>query len=74
MPDIRVTSQQKQAVFERAKGCCEYCRSQVRFATQPFSMDHILPRSQGGETTLENLALARQAKLGASCGVQVPVG
>lgn len=60
MPDIRVTSQQKQAVFERAKGCCEYCRSQVRFATQPFSMDHILPRSQGGETTLENLALACQ--------------
>jgi hypothetical protein len=32
MPESRVTAQQKKAVAERAHGCCEYCRSQVRFA------------------------------------------
>lgn len=41
-------------------GCCEYCRSQVRFAMQSFSVEHIVPRSQGGETTHDNLALACQ--------------
>lgn len=51
---------QKQFVIERANGCCEYCRSQARFATQPFSIEHILPRSQGGNNTLDNLALACQ--------------
>ena len=60
MPKRHVTAQQKQAVVERAQGCCEYCRSQARFATQPFSVEHSKPRSQGGKTTLDNLALACQ--------------
>ena len=55
-----MSAQQKQAVFERAQGCCEYCRSQARFAIQPFSVEHIIPRSKGGKSTLENLALACQ--------------
>jgi len=60
MSDERVTTQQKKAVAERAKGCCEYCRSQVSFAVQPFSIEHIIPKSQGGETTLDNLAFSCQ--------------
>ena len=60
MPESRVTAQQKKAVAERANGCCEYCRSQVRFAIQPFSIEHIIPRSAGGETVLDNLALSCQ--------------
>jgi 5-methylcytosine-specific restriction endonuclease McrA len=59
MPD-KVTPRQKRAVVQRAQGCCEYCRSQARFSTQPFSIEHIKPSSQGGETTLANLALACQ--------------
>jgi hypothetical protein len=47
-------------VVERAQGCCEYCCSQARFAMQPFSAKHLLPRSRGGKTTLDNLALACQ--------------
>ena len=39
MPESRVTAQQKKAVAERANGCCEYCRSQARFAIQPFSIE-----------------------------------
>ena len=60
MSENRVTAQQKKAVAERAQGCCEYCRSQARFAIQPFSVEHIIPRSHGGNTTLDNLALSCQ--------------
>lgn len=60
MPESRVTAQQKKAVAERANGCCEYCRSQARFAIQPFSIEHIIPRSQDGETVMDNLALSCQ--------------
>jgi len=60
MSEGRITAQQRRAVVERARGCCEYCRSQARFAMQPFSVEHIVPRSRGGKTTLDNLALACQ--------------
>ncbi len=60
MSENRVTAQQKKAVAERAKGCCEYCRSQARFAIQAFSVEHIIARSQGGKTNLDNLALSCQ--------------
>lgn len=60
MPEGQVGTRQKKAVIERAGGCCEYCRSQSRFAVQPFSVEHIVPRSKGGETALDSLALACQ--------------
>jgi len=60
MSESRVTSEQKKKVAERARHCCEYCRSQARFAIQAFSVEHIIPKSQGGMTTLENFALACQ--------------
>lgn len=58
MPDRRVSARQRRAVAQRARGCCEYCRSQASFATQSFSIEHIVPRHRGGPTTLDNLALA----------------
>jgi 5-methylcytosine-specific restriction endonuclease McrA len=60
MPDPRVPAELRQRVIERAHGCCEYCRSQSAYATQSFSVEHILPRARGGTTTLDNLALACQ--------------
>lgn len=60
MSENRVTSQQRRIVVARAKGCCEYCYSQAKFATQSFSVEHIVPRYKNGETTLENLALSCQ--------------
>lgn len=48
------------AVRERAGNCCEYCHSQERFATQRFSVEHIIPRSKGGDQVFDNLALACQ--------------
>jgi hypothetical protein len=60
MPETRITVDLKRAVIERAYGCCEYCRSQARFATQSHSIEHIVPLSQGGQNTIDNLALACQ--------------
>lgn len=58
MPRKRVTAQQRQRIIERAKGQCEYCRCPADFATQSFSVEHIIPASRGGKTILDNLALA----------------
>lgn len=60
MSKRRASARQKQAVIERAHGCCEYCRSQMRYATQSFSIEHIFPEYLGGKTTLDNLALSCQ--------------
>jgi hypothetical protein len=45
-------------VQARAGDLCEYCRSQARFATQSFAVEHVQPRDLGGETVLDNLAWA----------------
>ena len=50
----------RKIVAERADYCCEYCFSQERFSPDPFSLEHILPRSKGGEDTKSNLAFACQ--------------
>lgn len=55
-----VTETDRQFVLERAHACCEYCQSQMRYATHGFSVEHILPKAKGGTDDLENLALACQ--------------
>lgn len=46
-------------VIERAQGFCEYCRCPDSLSTEErFSVDHILARSRGGSSSLENLAYA----------------
>src|SRR5262245_43844812 len=60
MPEGQVTEERKQAVAERARGCCEYCRCQARFSPDSFSVEHIIPRSRGGSSELLNLALSCQ--------------
>jgi len=53
-------AQIKVQVSERALGCCEYCKSPIRFATDSMSVEHILPVSKGGTDSLDNLALSCQ--------------
>jgi len=60
MTENKLTIQLKQTVRLRAKNCCEYCYSQEKFATQSFSIEHIVPISKGGKTRLDNLALSCQ--------------
>lgn len=45
------------AVFVRDQGRCQYCRLAQFGHGSMFHIDHIIPRSKGGATELENLAL-----------------
>lgn len=47
-------------VYERARGCCEYCLTQRKFSPDPFSLEHILPKSRDGLTDEQNIALSCQ--------------
>lgn len=60
MPEPQSRRELRRLVRERAKGCCEYCRSQDAFSPQPFALEHILPRSKGGPTTEDNLCWSCQ--------------
>lgn len=51
-PDLR------QAVIHRAKSRCEYCCLSQEGQEAVFHIDHVIPVSVGGQTALENLALA----------------
>ena len=59
MTEERVSAELKALVSARARDCCEYCRSQARFALQPFSVEHIVPRSREGPTAERNLASSK---------------
>lgn len=45
-------------VIKRAKGFCEYCRTDSDFSDSPFDVEHIIPISKDGKTEIENLALS----------------
>ncbi len=40
-------------IFARDSNRCQYCGR--RFSTSELSLDHVIPRSRGGETTWENI-------------------
>jgi 5-methylcytosine-specific restriction endonuclease McrA len=60
MPERRISASLRRQVYRRANGCCEYCRSQERFAPDTFSVEHTVAHVRGGETAAHNLALACQ--------------
>ncbi len=43
----------RHTIFARDEHRCQYCGR--RFPTAELSLDHVLPRSRGGETTWENV-------------------
>lgn len=47
----------REAVFQRDAGRCQYCRLAQLGHGATFHIDHVVPRSRGGPTTLDNLAL-----------------
>ena len=60
MSEERITAQVRSEIALRAQDCCEYCRSQARYAVQAFSVEHIVPRSRAGTSKPDNLAMACQ--------------
>jgi hypothetical protein len=46
----------RRLVVARARNCCEYCRTQARYSSDPFTIDHIIPFILGGLTITANLA------------------
>ncbi len=48
----------RRTVRERAKGFCEYCRSQDTCGASPFNVEHIFPAKFGGTDEIANLAYA----------------
>ena len=48
----------RDAVVRRARNRCEYCQLPAHLQVGGFEVDHILPRSRGGQTDLANVALA----------------
>lgn len=46
------------AVRLRAQGRCQYCLMHESLQGATFHVEHIIPQSKGGESALENLALA----------------
>jgi hypothetical protein len=45
-------------VQRRANGRCEYCKMHQSLQGATFHIEHVKPRSKGGESSLENLAWA----------------
>jgi len=43
-------------IFLRDENCCQYC--QKRFPRQQLSLDHVHPRSRGGDDSWENIVCA----------------
>jgi hypothetical protein len=50
----------KQIAYGRALGLCEYYKSPANISSQPFVVEHIIPKSKGGHSTPENIALSCQ--------------
>jgi len=55
---MATTESFRSLVVARAGGACEYCRLLEIATGTTFHIEHILPQSQGGRTTFQNLALS----------------
>ena len=55
---MAVPEELSRAVRSRAGGRCQYCLMHESLQWATFHVEHIVPRSKGGETDSQNLALA----------------
>ncbi len=53
-----IPSSLRQTVAEKAAHRCSYCLTPEEIIGAPFTINHIIPESLGGPTTIENLCLA----------------
>ena len=55
---MRISNPLRGLVASRANERCEYCQYPEQFSPSSFQVEHIVPRSRGGLTEPNNLALA----------------
>jgi hypothetical protein len=55
---MTVSAELARQVRSRAKGRCEYCQMHESLQGATFHVEHVLPRSLGGQSTFDNLAWA----------------
>lgn len=53
-----ISEQIQATVRQRAKELCEYCHASEQWQYVQFTIDHIVPLTEGGSSDLNNLALA----------------
>jgi hypothetical protein len=53
-----ITRRLRASVLNRAGNRCEYCQLSQQGQEATFHIDHVIPRTAGGPTTHDNLALA----------------
>jgi hypothetical protein len=58
MPRRYITANEQQEIISRAQRRCEYCQCPMDYSSQPFACEHVIPVAKGGQTSLDNLALA----------------
>jgi len=58
MSKSHISAKLRQQVAEKSRYLCCYCQSQQRLIGILLTIEHILPESLGGATTLDNLCLA----------------
>ena len=55
---MSISPAKKRLIRQRAGERCEYCHADERWQFVLFTVDHVTPRSLGGDDTADNLALA----------------
>ncbi|MCP5096567.1 MAG: HNH endonuclease [Chloroflexi bacterium] len=58
VPRRQISEEIQQKVRQRATFLCEYCHTSEKWQYVPFTVDHIIPVSESGSDTFDNLALA----------------
>lgn len=57
-PRRKIPGSIRHQVRGRANGLCEHCHASEQWQYVRFTVDHVIPLSQGGANVLDNLALA----------------
>lgn len=58
MSNTYIPAKLRKFVYERAKGCCEYCLIPEIVVLLSHQIDHIIAEKHGGLTQADNLALS----------------
>ena len=53
-----ITAALRAMIYDLDRNRCAYCQTPEHLTSVTFEVDHIVPVSAGGETTVENLCLA----------------